>query len=62
MVFASGLTEVIRIRSFVGYVLTGALSGFRTMAYMANSSYVLQEQKGLQPMPFALFFATTALA
>ena len=32
------------------------------MAYIANSSYVLQEQKGLQPMPFALFFASTALA
>ena len=32
------------------------------MAYIANSSYVLQEQKGLQPMPFALFFAATALS
>ena len=50
------------IRSYVGYVLTAALSGFTMMAYIANSSYVLQEQKGLQPMPFALFFASTALA
>jgi MFS family permease len=32
------------------------------MASIANSSYVLQEQQGLQPMPFALFFASTALA
>ena len=60
--FTSGLSEVVRIRSYVGYVLTAALSGFTMMAYIANSSYVLQEQKGLQPMPFALFFASTALA
>jgi MFS transporter, DHA1 family, multidrug resistance protein len=32
------------------------------MAYIANSSYVLQVQKGLAPLPFALFFASTALA
>ena len=55
--FATGLREVVRIRLFVGYMLTAALSGFTMMAYIANSSYVLQEQKGLQPMPFALFFA-----
>ena len=60
--FASGLSQVVRIRLFVGYMLTAALSGFTMMAYIANSSYVLQEQKGLQPMPFALFFASTALA
>ncbi len=60
--FTSGLSEVVRIRVFVGYTLTAALSGFTMMAYIANSSYVLQEQKGLQPMPFALFFASAALA
>jgi DHA1 family bicyclomycin/chloramphenicol resistance-like MFS transporter len=60
--FTSGLREVVRIRLFLGYVLTAALSGFTMMAYIANSSYVLQEQKGLRPMPFALFFASTALA
>ena len=60
--FATGLGQVIRIRVFVGYALTASLSGFTMMAYIANSSYVLQEQKGLQPMPFALFFATTALS
>jgi DHA1 family bicyclomycin/chloramphenicol resistance-like MFS transporter len=38
------------------------LSGFTMMAYIANSSYVLQVQKGMQPLPFALFFASTALA
>ena len=60
--FASGLGEVIKIRLFVGYTLTAALSGFTMMAYIANSSYVLQVQKGVHPMPFALFFASTALA
>jgi MFS transporter, DHA1 family, multidrug resistance protein len=60
--FASGLSQVLRIRLFVGYMLTAALSGLTMMAYIANSSYVLQEQKGLQPMPFALFFASTALS
>jgi MFS transporter, DHA1 family, multidrug resistance protein len=60
--FTSGLSEVVRIRLFVGYTLTAALSGFTMMAYIANSSYVLQEQKGLRPLPFALFFASAALA
>jgi DHA1 family bicyclomycin/chloramphenicol resistance-like MFS transporter len=53
---------VLRIRLYVGYMLTAALSGATMMAYIANSSYVLQEQKGLRPLPFALFFASTALA
>ena len=60
--FTSGLSQVLRIRFFVGYMLTAVLSGFTMMAYIANSSYVLQEQKGLRPLPFALFFASTALA
>ena len=60
--FATGLSEVLRIRLYVGYMLTAALSGFTMMAYIANSSYVLQEMKGVAPMPFALFFASTALA
>ena len=60
--FTSGLGEVVRSRLFVGYALTAALSGFTMMAYIANSSYVLQELKGMQPMPFALFFASAALA
>jgi DHA1 family bicyclomycin/chloramphenicol resistance-like MFS transporter len=47
---------------YVGYMLTAALSGFTMMAYIANSSYVLQVQKGLRPLPLALFFASTALA
>jgi MFS transporter, DHA1 family, multidrug resistance protein len=60
--FGSGLRQVLRIRLYVGYMLTAALSGFTMMAYVANSSYVLQVQKGLRPLSFALFFASTALA
>ena len=60
--FGAGLREVLRSRLFVGYMLTSALSGFSMMAYIANSSYVLQEMKGMAPMPFAPFFASTALA
>jgi hypothetical protein len=46
--FISGLSEVLGIRLFVGYVLTAALSGFTMMAYIANSSYMLQVQNGLE--------------
>ena len=60
--FGAGLNEVVRHRLFVGYMLVSAFSGFSMMAYIANSSYVLQEIKGVAPMPFALFFASTALA
>ena len=60
--FGSGLSQVLRVRLYVGYMLTAALSGATMMAYIANSSYVLQVQKGLRPLPFALFFASTALA
>lgn len=60
--FATGLGYVLRIRSFIGYALTSALSLFTMMAYVANSSYVLQGQKGMHPMPFSLFFASTALS
>lgn len=60
--FLNGLTTVIRMRTFVGYALTASLSGFTMMADIANSSYVLQGQKGMAPMTFSLFFASTALS
>lgn len=59
---AAGLREVVRLPAFVGYTLTAALSGFVMMAYIANSSYVLQVMKGMRPLTFALFFASAALA
>ncbi|HET9127442.1 MAG TPA: Bcr/CflA family efflux MFS transporter [Propionibacteriaceae bacterium] len=59
---ASGITEVLRSRLFIGYMLTATFSGFTMMGYIANSSYVLQEMKGLAPITFSLFFASTALS
>lgn len=66
---AGGLREsvaqfgvVLRIRSFVGYMLTSAFSAVAMFAYISTAPYVLQEQKGMGPFPYALFFASTALA
>lgn len=56
-----GISEVLRVPSFAGYMLVSAFSGFTMMAYIANSSYVLQGMKGMAPIQFSLFFATTAL-
>ncbi len=57
-----GFRSVLRERSFVAYVLISTASLFAMLAYIANSSYVLQEMKGVAPLPFSLFFASTALA
>ncbi len=59
---AAGITEVLRAPVFVGYMLTATFSGFTMMGYIANSSYVLQEMKGLAPIAFSLFFASTAMS
>lgn len=56
----TGISAVLRERTFVGYMLTSSFSGFCLFAYIANSSYVLQEQKGLSPMQFSAFFAANA--
>ena len=57
----SGIGEVIHVRTFVAYMLTSAFSGFTMMGYIANASYVLQSMKGMRPVPYSLFFASTAL-
>ena len=56
----SGIVEVSRIRPYLAYMLTSAFSGFGMMAYVTNSSYVLQVMKGMKPLQFSLFFAATA--
>jgi DHA1 family bicyclomycin/chloramphenicol resistance-like MFS transporter len=56
----AGIAEVVRIRPYVAYMLTSAFSMFGMMAYIANSSYVLQVMKGMRPITFSLFFAGTA--
>jgi DHA1 family bicyclomycin/chloramphenicol resistance-like MFS transporter len=57
-----GFGAVLRRRAFVGYMLTAALAGFGLIAYVANASYVVQGMNGVAPLPFSLFFASTALA
>ena len=56
-----GIAEVVRIKPFLAYMLISTFSGFGMMAYVSNSSYVLQVQKGMHAIPFSLFFAGTAL-
>lgn len=56
-----GIAEVVRIKPFLAYMLISTFSGFGMMAYVSNSSYVLQVQKGMHPIQFSLFFAGTAL-
>lgn len=58
----AGIREVVAVRTFVGYALTSTFAGFTMMAYVANAAYVLQEMKGLTPLPYSVFFASTALA
>jgi len=58
----SGVGEVLRVRSFVGYTLVQSFASFTMLAYIADAAYVLQEMKGMGPIPYSLFFASTALA
>lgn len=58
----AGIGEVVRNRTFMGYVLTANFCAFTMMGYIANSSYVLQVSKGMAPFAFSLFFASTALS
>ncbi|WP_203568211.1 Bcr/CflA family efflux MFS transporter [Aestuariimicrobium ganziense] len=60
--FVRDWAELVRIRPFIGYMLTNAFSGFAMFAYISNSSYVLQSMKGMRPMSFAVFFAATAFS
>ena len=57
-----GIARVVQIKPFLAYMLISTFSGFGMMAYIANSSYVLQVQKGMQPLAFSFFFAGTALS
>ncbi len=58
----AGIAELVSIRPFMGYLLTATFSAATMMGYIANASYVLQSMKGMEPLPYSLFFASTALA
>ncbi|MCB0912868.1 MAG: multidrug effflux MFS transporter, partial [Propionibacteriaceae bacterium] len=55
-----GIVDVLRIRPYLGFMLTQSFGVFAMLAYIAESSFVLQEMKGLTAMQFALFFAANA--
>ena len=57
-----GFRSVLREHSFVAYMLVGAFSAFAMLGYIANAAYVLLGMNGMAPLPFSLFFASTALA
>ena len=59
--FFHGLVQVVRIRPFVGFMLTNAFSSFCMFGYISNATYVLQGPLGLSPMAFAWVFAFNAL-
>lgn len=58
--FVSGIASVLRVRVFVAYMFTSAFSAFCMFAYISNSSYLLQDQKGLSPIANSLVFAMNA--
>lgn len=59
--FVRGVTSVVRIRLFVGFMLTSVMSSFSMFGYIANASYVLQDGMGLSPIVFSWIFAGNAL-
>ncbi|WP_022867344.1 multidrug effflux MFS transporter [Schaalia vaccimaxillae] len=59
--FFTGVGQVLRIRMFVGLMLTSVFSSFCMFGYISNSTYVLQEQLGLSPIAFSWVFAGNAL-
>lgn len=59
--FAAGMSEALRVREFVGYLLVTAFSGGLLFAYVSTAAYVLELINGLSPAQFAAFFASNAL-
>ena len=55
------MATVIRDRVFLGYVLACGLGMSGTFAYIAGSSFVLQNVYGLSPLAYGLVFALNAL-
>lgn len=58
----TGVAQILRIRLFIGYTLVQSFASFLMMAYIANAAYVLQGMKGMAPLTYSYFFASTAAA
>jgi MFS transporter, DHA1 family, multidrug resistance protein len=54
------MTTVLKDRVFLGYVLACGLGMSGTFAYIAGSSFVLQNVYGLSPLAYGLVFAVNA--
>lgn len=57
----AGLRELVGHRAFMGYALASGLSLGAIFAYIAGSSFVLQDIYGLSPAVFALSFGANAV-
>lgn len=57
----AALREVGRDRVFLGYALSSGLVFAALLAYIAGSSFVLQDLYGLSPQAFSAFFAANGL-
>jgi MFS transporter, DHA1 family, multidrug resistance protein len=57
----AALREVGRDRVFLGYATSSGLVFAALLAYIAGSSFVLQDIYGLSPQAFSLFFAANGL-
>ena len=57
----AALREVARDRVFLGYAISSGLVFSALLAYIAGSSFVLQDIYGLSPQAFSLFFAANGL-
>jgi DHA1 family bicyclomycin/chloramphenicol resistance-like MFS transporter len=58
----TALREVGRDRVFLGYGISSGLVFGALLAYIAASSFVLQDIYGLSPQAYSLFFAANGLA
>jgi MFS transporter, DHA1 family, multidrug resistance protein len=59
---ASAFGEVGRDRVFLGYATSSGLVFAALLAYIAGSSFVLQDVYGLSPQAYSLFFAANGVA
>ena len=57
----AALREVGRDRVFLGYAISSGFVFAALLAYIAGSSFVLQDIYGLSPQAFSLFFAANGL-
>ena len=58
--FATAAREVLRNRSYVGYLVVSGSAMGALFAYVATSAFVLQSMNGLSPIAYSIDFAANA--